>query len=310
MISALIHLALALAMISAADLSPLSRDARLAEQSAPSDRSIPSTRPRVAVTGFPSETREAESALAQAFSRDARLLVIDRQMMVSALAGAGYDRSINMKRDEARRLGAAVGCDFFITGKAETLIRRTTATDSHVEALIGVMMVDGRSGKLAAFDFIAEKAATPEQAMAAALRSLAARASSYADQMIAFRAAREKIIAPEATERIEDLPEEGSSQSAGFKPPEFLNRVKPEYTEQADRADIRATVEASVIFRANGEVGQIEIIRWAGFGLDESAIKAIRQLKFKPATRDGQAVSVRATVLYNFRRIVETEKKP
>jgi len=50
-------------------------------------------------------------------------------------------------------------------------------------------------------------------------------------------------------------------------------------------------------------VGEIQIVRWGGFGLDESAERAIRQLKFKPATRDGRAVSVRAIVRYNFRRL-------
>jgi outer membrane biosynthesis protein TonB len=37
--------------------------------------------------------------------------------------------------------------------------------------------------------------------------------------------------------------------------------------------------------------------------LDEAAERAIRQLKFKPATRAGLAVSVRAGVRYNFRRV-------
>ena len=99
------------------------------------------------------------------------------------------------------------------------------------------------------------------------------------------------------------MPAEGSPQSTGFTAPQFLNRVKPEYTEEAGRADINATVEAKAVFRADGEVGEVEIIRWAGFGLDESAERAIRGLKFKPATRDGRAVSVRALVRYNFRRL-------
>jgi protein TonB len=94
-----------------------------------------------------------------------------------------------------------------------------------------------------------------------------------------------------------------SAVGAGFKAPEFLNRVKPEYTREADQANITATVEARAVFRADGEIGEIEITRWAGFGLDQAAERAIRQLKFKPATRDGRPVSVRAVVRYNFRRV-------
>lgn len=262
-----------------------------------------SVRLRVAVAGFApvatgGETRGAERMLAEALSRSERVTILDRDAITVAIAG--YAVSINMSREEARRIGAAIGCDFFITGKAEAITRQ--AAEPFGEALIGVMIVDGRSGQLASFDFIAEKAATTEAAMAGAMKTIAARAAGYIEEMIAFRSAREKIP-PRSFERIEDISEEGSPQSKGFNPPEFLSRVKPLYTDEAERADISATVEASVVFRASGEVGQIEITRWAGFGLDESAMKAIRQLKFKPATRDGQAVSVRAMVKYNFRRV-------
>ncbi|HSQ18969.1 MAG TPA: energy transducer TonB, partial [Blastocatellia bacterium] len=60
----------------------------------------------------------------------------------------------------------------------------------------------------------------------------------------------------------------------------------------------------------NGEVGGIEMIRWAGFGLDASSERAIRQLKFKPATRDGNPINVRAMIRYNFRRVSDGNSKP
>ena len=47
-----------------------------------------------------------------------------------------------MSRDEARRVGAAIGCDFFIIGKAEALTRSTRENESHEEAYAGVMIVD------------------------------------------------------------------------------------------------------------------------------------------------------------------------
>ena len=48
-----------------------------------------------------------------------------------ALAGLGYDGSINMSRDDARRLGAAIGCDFFITGKRDAFTRSEAKQESH-----------------------------------------------------------------------------------------------------------------------------------------------------------------------------------
>ena len=250
-----------------------------------------------------------EASLAEAMARDARVALIDRAMFGPALAGLGYNGSLNMTRVEARALGAAIGCDFFITGKAEALTRSERENESHEEATIGVIIVDGRSGALAAFDFINEKARTTEEAISKALNALSGRATGFIDRMIEFRSARNAQAAGSSGPAIEDIPDEGSPAAYGFTPPEFLNRVKPEYTEEAARADVSATVEARAVFHADGQVGDIEIIRWAGFGLDEAAARAIRSLKFKPATRDGRPVSVRALVRYNFRRLNESDAK-
>lgn len=270
---------------------------------------------RIAVIGFTRKAinyderaaRMLEDSLGDSLKSDVRASLVERNLFQPALAGLGYEGSINLSREEARRIGAAVGCDFFITGKAEMVARSQSKDEKHIEAIIGVMIVDGRSGELAHFDFIEEKAENSEIALNKAAAVLKASISLYVQRMTEWRKSREvlKLVVPTTPdiERVEEIPEEGSPQSAGFKPPEFLSRVKPEYTHQAESADISATVEASVIFQATGTLREIEITRWAGFGLDESSIEAIRQLKFKPATRDGKPVSVRATVQYNFRRV-------
>ncbi|HTG15134.1 MAG TPA: energy transducer TonB, partial [Blastocatellia bacterium] len=252
---------------------------------------------------------KAESVLNTSLGSDSRVSLVDESIARSALKGIGYDGSINMSRDEARRVGSAIGCDFFLTGKLEAFTRSDRAAEEHEEALLGVMVVDGRTGELAVFDFIAEKGATRQAAVDALMKTLATRAAGYIDRMSRFQLARAQIGLPSTdktpAERVEDIPDEASPAAAGFKPPEFINRVKPDYPDAADRADITATVEASAVFRANGEVGEVQITRWAGFSLDESAERAIRQLKFKPATRDAKPISVRATVRYNFRRSSE-----
>ncbi|MGA9773899.1 MAG: energy transducer TonB [Blastocatellia bacterium] len=249
-----------------------------------------------------------EATLEAALKRDARASLIERSQLQPALSGIGYQGSVNMTRNEARGLGAAIGCDFFIIGKKDVSTRSQAKNESHEEALIGVMIVDGRTGALAAFDFLSARAATKEAALAAVMKELESRARNYVDRMNEYRAAREAMDRSNAagSEHIEDVPDAESALGAGFEPPGFSNRVKPEYTEAAERADVSAIVEAVAVFRANGEIGDVQIIRWAGFGLDESAETAIRKLNFKPATRDGKAISVRATVRYNFRRTDKT----
>lgn len=277
--------------------------------------------PRVALIGFArqretNDSHQIEAAITEALSRDTRVVLIDHSMIQPALTGIGYDGSINMSKDEARRVGGAIGCDFFIVGKTEALTRSTRENESHEEAYAGVMIVDARTGSLAAFDFVSEKGDTREKALAGLVKALSARASGYVDRIAQFAGANvtkdsvRNAARLQVEERVEDIPDEGSPRAAGFAPPEFLNRVKPDYTAEAELADITATVESMVVFRLDGEVGRVEITRWAGFGLEDSAERAIRQLKFKPATRDGKPVSVRALIRYNFRRVSEPNSKP
>ena len=274
---------------------------------------------RIAVIGFvgvkTNDSHPIEAALIEALSRDTRVALIDQSLLQPALVGIGYNGSINMTKDEARRVAAAIGCDFFVIGKTEVLTRSTRENESHQEAYAGVIFVDARTGSLAAFDFISEKGDTREMALNGLVKTLSGRASGYVDRIAQVTAARatkdsaRDVAHSESGEKIEDIPDEGSPRGAGFAPPEFLNRVKPEYTSEAEQADITATVEAMVVFRLNGEVGRVEITRWAGFGLEDSAERAIRQLKFKPATRDSKSISVRALIRYNFRRVTDPHSK-
>jgi TonB family protein len=271
-----------------------------------------SRRWRIAFVGFTGNNEsKIEKSFLEKLALDRRAILIDESQIKFALKGLGYKESLNVSIEEARRTGAVIGCDFFIIGKTDAALRSETANESHGESVIGLMLVDSRSGKLAVFDFILEKAANIEAAQSKAAQTLASRVNLYVDRMNEFRTAFESFV-PVSNQSIEDMPDTESAMAVGFKAPEFINRVKPDYTEEATHADIIATVEANVVFKENGEVGEIEMVRWAGFGLDESAVRAIRQLKFKPATRDNKAINVRALIRYNFRRVSEgdAQQKP
>jgi hypothetical protein len=268
---------------------------------------------RIALVEFkytaPSETGLIESALRVSLDRDSRVIRVDDAMVKAALKGFGYEWSTNMTSAEASRLGAAIGCDYFVLGKAELLERSNAARESHEQAYAALFFVDARTGKLELFDFVLEESDSREAAAGALKRSIEDRRASYVDRLIRARSGGLTTSPGSKLEPAESMPDEGSTRAAGFKAPQFANRVKPEYTREADIADVTATVEASVVFKASGEIGEIEITRWAGYGLEESSVRAINQLKFKPAMRDGQPVSVRATVQYNFRRLDERKTK-
>jgi TonB family protein len=78
--------------------------------------------------------------------------------------------------------------------------------------------------------------------------------------------------------------------------------VHPVYPETAARAEAEATVDVLVDLDAEGEVTRVEVMRWAGFGLDDSTVNTIRQMHFRPATRDGVPLPMRVLLRYNFQR--------
>jgi len=56
----------------------------------------------------------------------------------------------------------------------------------------------------------------------------------------------------------------------------------------------------SIVFRANGRITDIKVIRGLPYGLSACAIDAAKKIRFRPAIRDGQPVSVRGSVEFNF----------
>jgi TonB family protein len=79
----------------------------------------------------------------------------------------------------------------------------------------------------------------------------------------------------------------------GVSIPSCLYCPKPEYSDEARKVHFQGLVELSVVVLADGKPGRIEITRGAGMGLDEKAIEAVRNWRFKPAFGpNGKAVAV------------------
>ncbi|HZE72500.1 MAG TPA: energy transducer TonB [Pyrinomonadaceae bacterium] len=79
-----------------------------------------------------------------------------------------------------------------------------------------------------------------------------------------------------------------------------ISKPEPQYTEEARRHQITGTVVLRVIFSSSGQVTNIRTVQSLPFGLIEKAISAARQIRFSPAIKDGQAVSVYMQLEYNF----------
>jgi periplasmic protein TonB len=88
----------------------------------------------------------------------------------------------------------------------------------------------------------------------------------------------------------------------GVETPRLIREVKPQYTAQAMRAKIQGEVLLECIVQPDGTVGNIRVVRSldSAFGLDQEAIKAARQWKFAPGTKQGEPVPVLVTIAIAF----------
>jgi TonB family protein len=79
-------------------------------------------------------------------------------------------------------------------------------------------------------------------------------------------------------------------------PVEILFKPRPDYSDEARKSKLEGEVLLRVLFTATGEVRVLQVAKGLGHGLDENAIRAAQQIRFKPAQRDGQPVDSTATV--------------
>jgi TonB family protein len=86
-------------------------------------------------------------------------------------------------------------------------------------------------------------------------------------------------------------------------PPSVLQKVEPEYSEEARIAKITGTVVVEAEIGTDGVAHNIHIKRGIGMGLDEKGIEAVQQWRFRPGTRinDGEPVAVLVNIEINFR---------
>ena len=88
----------------------------------------------------------------------------------------------------------------------------------------------------------------------------------------------------------------------GIKLPKVVSEVKPNYTPEAMEARIQGRLSLEAVVLDSGLVGDVEIVESLDkvYGLDDQAVKAIRQWRFEPGTKDGKPVAVRIQVEFSF----------
>ena len=110
-------------------------------------------------------------------------------------------------------------------------------------------------------------------------------AGGFADQTVAAEAPKKRA----------------ASSENPTTPVDIVEKPRPEYTAEGRSLKIEGDVVIDMVFLANGTVQVNRVISGLGHGLDEAALRAAQQIKFKPAKRDGQPVDFPARVRIEFR---------
>ncbi len=108
------------------------------------------------------------------------------------------------------------------------------------------------------------------------------------------------ISSDEAANQIAAPDGEVYNIGGSVRPPIVTYAPDPEYTEAARKAKLSGNVIVSMIVDSNGEPHNVQVDRGLGNELDEKAVEAVQQYRFKPATRSGEPVPVRLKVEVNF----------
>ena len=77
-------------------------------------------------------------------------------------------------------------------------------------------------------------------------------------------------------------------------------KPEPGFTEDARKNNVTGLVRIRAVLSASGEVTSISVVKGLPDGLTEKAIEAARQIKFRPAQKDGHTVSQYVVLEYNF----------
>jgi len=86
----------------------------------------------------------------------------------------------------------------------------------------------------------------------------------------------------------------------GVSAPVLIYSVDPEFSEEARRAKAAGNVMVKLWVDEKGNPTHVHVVRGIGMGLDEKAVAAVKQYRFRPAMENGKPVLVEMNVEVTF----------
>lgn len=221
--------------------------------------------------------------------------LLDEDLASSAFASFKFATPTNLSVDQAAAAGSAIGCDYFVIINTGVNRRSSFAKPVYFEAYAALFVVETRTGRLIRWLHPRIEAPTEAEALPQLLQTAGETAAAIAKSAHGVTPAE-----IDDTASIETLPD---SPEKGLQPPIPFRRIKPLYTEAAERLGVAATVEILVDIDADGKILRTKIVRWAGFDLEASVEDAVRKMNWRPAYRNNKPLAMRVLLRYNFKRL-------
>jgi TonB family protein len=86
----------------------------------------------------------------------------------------------------------------------------------------------------------------------------------------------------------------------GVSVPEVIYSPEPSFSDEARKAKFQGIVMLLVVVGKDGRPYNVRVGQSLGMGLDEKAIEAVRNWRFRPATFNGQPVATQIAVQVDF----------
>ena len=249
----------------------------------------------------PDKTAQSEEfveKLSESLSK--KYKIIDSSLSEMVFRSAKFETPFNLTTDESKTVASAIGCAYFLLVKTENQRRASLQKDDYFESTAAIYVVSSLTGRLVFWKLERAEGKTANDAdktLFASTDKLSAEISKTLNEV------GKDEIAEKPTPNIIDLPDENSAEAKGLRPPLPFRRIKPEYTETASLYDVKATVDIEVEISETGTILKTEIVRWAGYGLDESVVNAIRKMQWRPADKNGKTLPMRVLLRYNFKSL-------
>lgn len=102
-------------------------------------------------------------------------------------------------------------------------------------------------------------------------------------------------------DKIANLPAPVVTEFGALGGPKFARRVMPKYPKAAQRLGVEGDVTLKLAIDTSGKLTKVEVVKGAGHGFDEEAVRAVKHSKFSPAFQNGNPVGCVALIKIQFK---------